>query len=513
MKRLVFILLIMLSQSITNECISQCLSCPEPVDPDSIIRIYAKLPFHSEPDSIWVTVKDSLLLYQGDMIVGTISQLKDTTQNSERGVYCDNCALWTNSTIPYVIGSGFSTAMLGQINFAIDYLNKSTNLCVIPKTNQTNYVKFVPSNGCNSWVGMIGGEQIINLDDIGDNFGCWYGSIAHEIIHAAGFWHEQSREDRDNFIDIFWNNIIPSTSSNFDKHVTDGQDIGNYDYASIMHYDAYAFSINGQPTIKRKNGATDLIGNRNYISGTDIEAINLLYDSKCSLCFDRKLKISPQSMVHSNIGHWEIDGALLFQDNTAFSTNGSSRAEFDSGAFIDIKPTATNSAPFEAVAGSVVEMSIEGCPGNVPTWYSFQSLNFPNRYIRHFNYYTQIDKIEDVLSSNPADANFKMVNGFDSNCTDCVAFESKNFPNYFLVVEGGAGSKVKIVANNSISNFAQKATFRLRSGFASANGISIESWFAQGNYINHNNFIIYIGAYQNDRAYRENATFRLTTGL
>lgn len=511
MNRLIIFSIILLSQSINNVCISQCLNCPQLIAPDSIVRIYAKLPFHSEPDSIWVSVKDSLLLYQGDMIVGTISELNDTTQNSERGVYCDNCALWTNSTMPYIIGSGFSTAMLGQINFAIDYLNKTTNLCLIPRTNQSNYVKFNPSNGCNSWVGMQGGEQIINLDDIGDNFGCFYDAVAHEVIHAAGFWHEQGREDRDNFVDIFWSNIDPAFQFAFDKHVSDGQDIGNYDYVSIMHYGAFAFSINGQPTIKKKNGATDV--GSNYISGTDIDAINILYDSKCGLCLDRKLKISPQSMVHSNIGHWEINGALLFQDNTAFSTNSSSRAEFDSGAFVDINPTATNSAPFEAVAGSVVEMSIEGCPGNVPTWYSFQSLNFPNRYIRHFNYFAQIDKIEDILSTFPADANFKMVNGFDSNCTDCVAFESKNFPNYFLAVEGGAGSQVKVVANNSVSSFAQKATFRLRSGFASANGISIESWFAPGNFINHNNFIIYIGAYQDNRIYRESATFRLTTGL
>ncbi len=360
---------------------------------------------------------------------------------------------------------------------------------------------------------MKGGEQNIQLNDISDNNGCWYGSIAHEILHAAGFWHEQSREDRDNFIDIFWNNIDPNNQYNFDKHISDGQDIGNYDYLSIMHYDAYAFSINGQPTIKRKNGATDLIGNRNYISGTDIEAINLLYDSKCGLCLDRKMKISPQSMTHNNIGHWEIDGALSFQDNTPFATNSTSRAEFDSGTSIDINPTPSNSAPFDAVGGSIVEMSIEGCPGNAPTWYSFQSLNFPNRYIRHYNFVTSIDKIEDLYAGMPADANFKMVSGLDASCADCVSFESKNYPNYFLVVDGGNGSQVRIVANGSVSSFAKKATFRLHSGFASASGITLESWFSPGNFINHNNYVIYIGPYLNDRVYRENATFKLTTGL
>ena len=36
-------------------------------------------------------------------------------------------------------------------------------------------------------------------------------------MHAAGFWHEQSRHDRDDYVTIVWDNILEGLSYNFDK--------------------------------------------------------------------------------------------------------------------------------------------------------------------------------------------------------------------------------------------------------------------------------------------------------
>jgi hypothetical protein len=133
-----------------------------------------------------------------------------------------------------------------------------------------NWISFEAVDGCSSPVGMRGGKQVVSLAD-----GCGFGAAVHEVGHALGLWHEQSRADRDAHVRIVTANIKPGKEHNFDQHVTDGDDIGAYDYASIMHYPRDAFSSNGQDTIVPIGGQT--IGQREGLSAGDVSAIGGLY--------------------------------------------------------------------------------------------------------------------------------------------------------------------------------------------------------------------------------------------
>ena len=67
---------------------------------------------------------------------------------------------------------------------------------------------------CHSSIGRDGGEQTITIGQ-----DCYYlGVIMHEMTHAVGFFHEQNRWDRDQYITIHWNNILAGeTNRNYHR--------------------------------------------------------------------------------------------------------------------------------------------------------------------------------------------------------------------------------------------------------------------------------------------------------
>jgi len=158
-----------------------------------------------------------------------------------------------------------------RVDSAIAHIERYTNFRFVRRTNERDYLDFVPSSGCSSFIGRVGGRQGINLAR-----GCGTGSTVHEIMHAMGIFHEQSRPDRDNFVRINNENIQQGTQGNF-RICRGCTTSGDYDCKSVMHYSANAFSINRQPTITNI-GCTDLcrpgqLGQRNGLTRGDVQAI------------------------------------------------------------------------------------------------------------------------------------------------------------------------------------------------------------------------------------------------
>jgi hypothetical protein len=218
------------------------------------------------------TVRDALA-QSATQSADTGGQAADTTPEMMGiGLPPDSSYLWPNGVVPFVIDANLPAQQ--RVTDAIAHFNANTGIRFVPRTTQANYVRFV-SNGdagfSSSPVGMRGGEQRIRLSN-----GATMGTTVHECCHSLGILHEQSRCDRDSFVTINYANIQAGFESNFDKFCSGFRDYFDYDYGSIMHYPATAFSTNGQATIvSLRPGMT--LGQRTGLSFGDRLTIAEMY--------------------------------------------------------------------------------------------------------------------------------------------------------------------------------------------------------------------------------------------
>ncbi|XP_060067846.1 lateral signaling target protein 2 homolog [Ylistrum balloti] len=106
--------------------------------------------------------------------------------------------------------------------------------------------------------------------------------ILHEIGHAIGMFHEQARPDRNSYIDILYDHILPPVRFNFqqiDPDQTTNYSIP-YDYLSIMHYGETAFSYNRSAVTMRAKDPSfqKKMGKASRISFRDVMSVNAMYN-------------------------------------------------------------------------------------------------------------------------------------------------------------------------------------------------------------------------------------------
>lgn len=227
---------------------------------------------------------DGLALFEGDIVLGTAEEVERASEQLRAemasgvaaGVLISGAQFrWPNCRVPYTIDPTLPNQ--ARVTDAITHWESRTRFRFVLRTTEADYVTFRPGSGCSASVGRRGGQQFVNLAA-----GCSLGNTIHEIGHVVGLWHEQSREDRDLFVSINWAKIQPGAEHNFNQHITDGDDVGAYDFGSIMHYPRNAFSIDGTDTITPivpvPPGTT--IGQRTALSAGDIAAANSMCPGK-----------------------------------------------------------------------------------------------------------------------------------------------------------------------------------------------------------------------------------------
>lgn len=237
---------------------------------------------------------NGLAVFEGCIVLGTVDQLEKAAEGLRTAIAAaassdvlsdaavvDSVGItgsqyrWPNATMPYSIDASLPNQ--ARVTDAIAHWRANTKMDFVLRTaanagQYPNYVHFIPSDGCWSYVGMQGNGR----QDIGLAGGCGTGATIHEIGHAFGLWHEQSREDRGSFIRINWANIQTGREHNFNQHITDGDDLGAYDFGSIMHYGPFDFSKNNLQTIEAlQSGVT--FGQRNGLSAGDIAGVHMMY--------------------------------------------------------------------------------------------------------------------------------------------------------------------------------------------------------------------------------------------
>lgn len=218
----------------------------------------------------------------------------------DRAASSEDHRLWSNGELFYTFSRNMLQAVQGRsfifaIRNAMDQWEEQTCLRFFYRTHQPDYIEFTMGNmsrcACtdgyypcysDELVGKNGGKQVIQLGQDCNS----PGIIMLLIGHTVGFWHEHTRPDRDNYVNIISHFVQNNALDKFTKrrHLEIDYQGTVYDFGSIMHPPKDYFSIiRGIPTIEvrnlsvfREQGSPN-IGQRGRLSQRDVNQTNRLY--------------------------------------------------------------------------------------------------------------------------------------------------------------------------------------------------------------------------------------------
>ncbi|QQP50138.1 Metalloendopeptidase [Caligus rogercresseyi] len=219
--------------------------------------------------------------------------------------------VWPKNEIPYVLGSGYSVNDRAVILSAMRHIEQRVCIKFVVRSTQKNYVLIKnDESGCFATLGYHNrrGQHTLNLQrtDARGRTCMIMGIAAHEMLHVLGFAHEQTRADRDQYVQINWSNIRRSSISNYFRSTEVGsserppvcdpkssqKSFDNcvsgfktetfgmpYDFGSIMHYGLDYFTTTGRDTmsVRAEVPIGIKIGNRDGMTHLDAQKAQAKY--------------------------------------------------------------------------------------------------------------------------------------------------------------------------------------------------------------------------------------------
>lgn len=249
-------------------------------------------------------------LIEGDILVPVISLL---------GTF--ETRFWPGGVVPYEFDTNVTETNQRLMLGAMAEWEAVANISFVPWTRgYSNYIHIQDAAMNSSVVGMkMGtGDQVMNIYNWNLKF-----IMVHELGHALGFWHEQSRLDRDEYITINWGRIISICGAdgdencgyNFDKHL-DASVYGPYDFDSVVHYSAFSFSScsgadrQAYPESCRTitvrppwdDAWQNYIGQRSHLSDLDALTMSFLYPGDDWVFVNGSYELAPACATRSKTG-------------------------------------------------------------------------------------------------------------------------------------------------------------------------------------------------------------------
>ncbi|HEY5925726.1 MAG TPA: M12 family metallopeptidase [Kofleriaceae bacterium] len=197
-------------------------------------------------------VINGLAIVGGDVVLGDAATLEARLQ--ARSATCNPslhtdfaCSAWTDGVIGYSFANNWgdddeNRRMRTIIEDAMEEWTRQIGIRFVPRTSG-EFLQFRDGDGCSSGLGRVVFTGFDSQSITLNNSGCDTKGIAmHEIGHAIGLYHEQQRNDRNNWVVVDFGAVKEDKIGNFFQFGDFIVDRGAYNYGSIMHYrwDAFA---------------------------------------------------------------------------------------------------------------------------------------------------------------------------------------------------------------------------------------------------------------------------------